>query len=174
MKSVVLSTNFAVFAISQGSLQQRRKNSNRTPPGRPDEPQARPGWPQECAQDGSKSRLERAKRRPRPPRSAPVEGQRGPKPPRRLQGALRELISASSWSPGGFIFEPSRQKKSQTRAQRGERGQKSHENAVRNCLPKTSFETTVAQSHETPKAQCMWISTATDSRSRSTNPCMNR
>ena len=37
------------------------------------------------------------------PRRAP----KGPKPPRRLQGALRELILASSWAPRGFIFEPS-------------------------------------------------------------------
>ena len=30
---------------------------------------------------------------------------RGPKPPRRLQGALREPILTSSWGPRGLIFE---------------------------------------------------------------------
>ena len=108
-KSAVLSANFVVLAISLGSLQQRPKTLQMEPPGR--EPQARPGRPQErpkSPQDGSKRRPERAKRRPRPPRTAPGEHPRGPKPPRRLQGALWELILASSWGSRGLIFEPSR------------------------------------------------------------------
>ena len=95
----------------KGAFNRGPKSSKRSPPGGPNEPQARPGRPQErpkSPQDGSKSRPERAKRRPRPPRSAPGEDPRGPKPPRRLQGALREPILASSWSPQGLIFELSR------------------------------------------------------------------
>ena len=54
---------------------------------------------------------------PRAPKTAPRgarsprgtrRGPRGPKPPRRLQGALREPILASSAGPWGLIFEPSR------------------------------------------------------------------
>ena len=95
----------------KGAFNRGPRSSKRSPPGGPNEPQARPGRPQErpkSPQDGSKSRPERAKRRPRPPRSAPGEHPRGPKPPRRLQGALREPILASSWGPRGLIFELSR------------------------------------------------------------------
>ena len=73
-------------------------------PRRPGRPQERPKSPQ----GGAKSLPERAKRRPRPPRSAPGEDPRSPKPPSRLQGALREPILASYWGPRGLIFEPSR------------------------------------------------------------------
>ena len=89
----------------KGVFNRGPKRSKRSSPGGPNEPQARPGRPQErpkSPQDGSKRRSERAKRRPRPPRT------RGPKPCRRLQGALREVILASSWGPRGFIFELSR------------------------------------------------------------------
>ena len=95
----------------KGAFNRGPKSSKRSPPGGPNEPQARPGRPQErpkSPQDGSKSRPERAKRRPRPPRSAPGEDPRSPKPPRRLQGALREPILASSWGPRGLIFVISR------------------------------------------------------------------
>ena len=105
----------------KGAFNRGPKSSKRSPQGGPNEPQARPGRPQErpkSPQDGSKSRPERAKRRPQPPRSTPGEDPRGPKPPRRLQGALREPILASSWGPRGLIFEPSRRPFRASRAAR--------------------------------------------------------
>ena len=60
-------------------------------------PRRAPGGPRSGpSPDGSKSLPERAKRRPRPPRSAPGEQ------------AAQKPILASSWGPRGLIFEPSR------------------------------------------------------------------
>ena len=110
----------------KGAFNRGPRSSKRSPPGGPNEPQARPGRPQErpkSPQDGSKSRPERAKRRPRPPRSTPGEDPRGPKPPRRLQEALREPILVSSWGPRGsfssllgVLFEPRARPARQTKA----------------------------------------------------------
>ena len=124
--SAVLSAISVVFAISQGSLQQRPKKLQRSPPGGPNEPQARPGKPQErpkSPQDGSKSRPERAKRRPRPPRTAPGEHPRGPSRP----DASREPFGSPFWphlgAPGasfssflGVLFEPRARSARQTKA----------------------------------------------------------
>ena len=41
------------------------------------------------------------------PKTTQEQDPRGPKPPRRLQEALREPILASSWGPRGLILEPS-------------------------------------------------------------------
>ena len=49
-----------------------------------------------------------ARSAPRGAHDPPGEDPRGPKPSRRLQGALREVILASSWGPRGLIFEFSR------------------------------------------------------------------
>ncbi len=91
-------------------------------------PRRAPGGPRR-APGGQEplSRPERAKRRPRPPRTAPGEHPKGPKPPRRLQGAFREPILAASWGPQGLLVEPSR------RSFRGSRAVRStDENTVRN------------------------------------------
>ena len=103
------------FRVFRDFAREPSTEAQNAPKGPPREaqmsPRCAPGRPRSgprAPQDGSKRRPERAKRRPRPPRSAPGEDPRGPKPPRCLQGALREPILASSWAPRGFIFEPSR------------------------------------------------------------------
>ena len=102
------------------------KSSKRSPQGGPNEPQARPGRPQEgpkSPQDGSKSLPERAKRRPRPPRTAPGEHPRGPSRP----DASREPFGSPCWphpgAPGasfssllGVLFEPRARPARQTEA----------------------------------------------------------
>ena len=99
-QKVLYCRRFSRFSrFRKGAFNRGPKSSKRSPPGGPNEPQARPGRPQErpkSPQDRSKSRPEREKRRPRPPRTAPGEHPKGPKPPRRLQGALRQPILASS------------------------------------------------------------------------------
>ena len=88
-------------------------------------PRRAPGSPR-SPQDGSKRRPERAKRRPRPPRSAPGEDQRGPKPPRRLHlGAP----GASFSSLLGVLFEARARSARQTKTLFEITGQK----VVRDC-----------------------------------------
>ena len=83
------------FRGSRDFAREPSTEAQKAPKGAPREAQMSPRRaPRQSPQDGSKRRPERAKRRPRPPRSAPGEDQRGPKLPRRLQGALREPILA--------------------------------------------------------------------------------
>ena len=111
-KSAVLSTNFEVFAISPGSLQQRPKKLQKEPPGSPNEPQAPPGTP----------------------RSAPRGAHDHPGAPQeRTQGApsrpdaSREPFGSPFWphlgAPGasfssllGVLFEPRARPARQTKA----------------------------------------------------------
>ena len=106
LKSAVLSANFVVLAISQGSLQQRPKKLQKDPGG-PNEPQARPGRPQErpkSPQDGSKRRPERAQERQKSPDAS--------------REAFREHFLLSPRSPRGLIFESSRRPFRASRAAR--------------------------------------------------------
>ena len=111
-QKVLYCRRFSRFSrFRKGAFNRGPRSSKRSPPGGPNEAQARPGRPQErpkSPQDGSKRRPERAKRRPRPPRSAPGEDPRSPKPPRRLRGALGKPILASSWGARGLLLEPAR------------------------------------------------------------------
>ena len=108
---VLYCRRFSWFPLSRkGAVHRRPKRSKRSPQGGPDEPQARPGRPQERPKsppDGSKRHPERAKRRPRPPRSAPGEGQKEPKPPKRLQGGLQEsMLVLSGGARGAPRYAP--------------------------------------------------------------------
>ena len=100
---------------------------------------------------GAKTGLRRAKAAPRGARSAPRRPQEPPdehqKRPRRGPGQAQE----GPWSPKGRQELQNGLPRAPRRPEiQPPRDHKSHENAVRNCLPKTSVETTVAQSHETP------------------------
>ena len=109
-QSAVLSTIFLVSAISQGSRPQRPKKAPkgapREAPGAAQEPPRRLQAPPGARQEAPKT-----------------EDPRGPKPPRRLQEALREPILASSWGPRGsfssllgVLFEPRARPARQTKA----------------------------------------------------------
>ena len=71
-------------------------------------PRRAPGGPR----SGPRARLQEPpgarQEAPKTTQDRPRRGPKGPKPPRRLQGALREPMLASSWGPRGLIFELSR------------------------------------------------------------------
>ena len=111
-QEVLYCQRFSWFSrFRKGAFNRGPKSSKRSSPGGPNEPQARPREHPGAAQEPPRRLQEPPGARQEAPKTTqdrPRRGSKGPKPPRRLQGALREPILASSWGPRGLIFELSR------------------------------------------------------------------